>query len=52
MTTEGIRRVMKKQAREAYVTDLRDGRKLRPATFKDKKKDAEHRRHGRKEKYQ
>ena len=26
-----------------------DGRKLRPATFKDKKKDADHRRHWKKE---
>jgi hypothetical protein len=45
MNNSRAKRVMRQQAREAYVADLRDGRKLRPATFKDRRKDAAHRRH-------
>ena len=42
-------KIIRKLAHEEYVAALRDGRKLRPATFKDKKKDADHRRHWKKE---
>lgn len=45
-------KAMRRVAREEYVAALRDGRKLRPATFKDKKKDADHRRHWNKNKEQ
>jgi hypothetical protein len=42
-------KIIRRVAREEYVANLRDGRKLRPATFKNKKKDADHRRHWNKE---
>jgi hypothetical protein len=45
MSTERIRRVMRKEARESYVADLRDGRKHRAQTFRSRKRDAAHRRH-------